>query len=250
MSDELIVEDYDDSLLNLTADNKQLAIKNISDLIGVLDWVRSGIKDNSATIGQRESALSLTRSHVKDLHKIVGGEEYVNKEVERSNALCRAAHQKLHDLRKEMGDTTPLSGVVSKVYELKNKIDGWWEDLGFSSGRVPRILSWQSSMIFECELVCRIKEYISSYSTTPVADQEKLDKRKVELEKLLEVYIDPQDKTSTHILDSEKNRAFFQNVLTTRFPKSYIKSFKNMSYQGKPIIILSEIQASIYAEDI
>lgn len=238
------MSEFDDTLIDLNPDQK-LTIENaIKELYSTLADFQQFVKSNTLSIGIRDTLLELMYGRSGNLYKLF--DLSPDSKTEELYGIIRGLNQQLRDLHEKQAEKIVPGMIGTKLYELNHAIYDWWKGLGFSYCKsVPSFYTGKLS--FMVDFSVSVNDRVSSYTNTPVTDQEEIDDKIDNLGKELELF---QYDREWHVEDNDNNREWFKRRLSDRFPGSEIYRFESHVERGSGKFSITKIDGNIRGETI
>jgi len=242
----------DDTPIDLDEDTKAAAMKKCQEAYSALSFVHDFIKNGSFTVSTRFNGLGLAQSHLDDMKKMLGADTDDEQRRDSDRKHMRATNEENQRLREEMAKGVTAESVGHKLYELKQTVTNWWEQLGFSYSKGEFDAHGHGGN-YKVNFSANIDTHLDFREReTPVTSRKKKDEKLENLSEILDVYAADGHvrKSDLAVIDTPKNRLWLTDKLKTRFPSIRIFSIKSISIHNTDLFQIREIEAYINIEDI
>lgn len=234
--------------VQLTPDNKVVALKTISELSGELGSLHEMIKKNELYPDMANVIPSLLEHNIADLCKALGYDSDNDKKIKERYAELRKANDKIRELERKLGEQKDIDIFPEVMKILSEKIKTFWKKEGF--GHV-------SDISFTAYGHCRVKfsgmlfpeRGLLIHSETPVSDAkaasqwiQDLKDRGFTLRKE-----SPDSREEQFVLYDDKNVKLLCDMIYKRFPSAKIFNINNyLAHNKKDIYEFRDIEIMVY----
>jgi len=205
----------------LDADNKAVAMKELSDLFYAAKQIYDWLKEDNLSVDMKDTLFSLIESHTAHSAKLLGYDSNAAKEIDERYADIRNTNKKVHELEQRLAENTQIEGLKELMYAMHMALYKWWGLQGFNlvtddefggSGYKGRF--------------CLNLHRISFISSRPVTDKQNHKNR---LEQMIEEGYElvEVDRHEYALLDTPVNRAKITSLVKSKFPSMDIYKWNN-----------------------
>lgn len=237
-----------DEPLIVDADATEASKTILVSMIDAMRYLHEFLSKGEATVSTRHNTLGIVRNQLKRLEKLLGAEDDLKQDNEQTLVILRHAHAENARLQKQLADGVTFEAIGSKLYLLQRVIYEWWQELGFTYSQFELQPGYNGGATYKGRFTTRIERHISSYEEKPVTARAKIEKKKEELGKELQIHW--EDRTDAVVIDNENNRKWITNKFKERFPKSRIHSWESHSTRDEELFTLWHVDAHIDMDDI
>ena len=235
-----------DEPLLLDADATASSLKELSSMVGALSWLHELIGKGQATVSTRHNALGIARSNLRQLDKLLGSADDLKQEDDLRLQMLRQANMEVHRLNEELGKGVTVAAIGNKLYLLDRTIYNWWQNLGFTYSKAT-IQAHSRGAAFHVEFSVGVERHISSMEEKPVSAKAKLDAKRANLGKQLDIAYDGSE---PYVVDNQENRTWITNTLRARFPTSRIWKWESLSVSKLDIFQIRHVEVNIDITDV
>jgi hypothetical protein len=227
----LPLDDDDERIIELNADQKAVALKHIIELQQAMGTVASVLKGPDASVfkdglprGLATNCLSLAEHRMADLGKLLGIETDSAAEMENRFARVRAANMRVRELEAQLGTAQGPDVTKACLKQLDAQLNSWWDLEGFGHISDLSFGKYGCKAKFSCSLFGDF----SFQSDTPVSDKERRVLWHASLQE--RGFVLEQDGRDWEIRDCDASRDALMKLFALRLPSAKVTSFDN--HQG------------------
>lgn len=240
----------DESLVDLNEDQKAASDKAIGEVIGAVQFVREGVKDDSLTVSRRHNCLYVAKADLKRVFTLLGEDDSEKTENDMLRSALQAANAEVGRLKLEMSRGVGLEAVSHKLTALDKVVERWWKSLGFGYTD-GKFLARYSNPHYKVTLSGHLDLYPGcSEEDTPVSAKARKTQTAAELAKVCDMADgNGEDK---HVLDTPRSRQYLTEQLMARFPGAFVTEFRSMAlgWHGKTGFYIRELEVHIPIQSI
>lgn len=212
--------------VNIDEDARVISLESIKEIFGVLPQLRQLVETRSLSVGGRNLLLTVLRQEGERISKALGHDEDRKQEEDLTRLRIRQANDEIRRLKAELGQKESAEGIANKLSQLRNTIYNWWQNRGFTYAEI----FIRESFLFP-KFSVGVERHPSTFTTTPVTDKEELNKKRAELDKVLDII---EVSGEPHVLDSQRNREWLIALFNQRFPGCQVINIDSNSIYGSP----------------
>ncbi|HDX9587616.1 TPA: hypothetical protein ROX98_000531 [Bacillus pseudomycoides] len=212
-----------EKLVVLNADQKAVALKGLKDLFFAAKQMHEWLSEGNLTEEMKGTLISVSESYISDVAKATNYESNLAKERAERHADIRQANMRIRELEQQMADIKPIDGLKEQLKSLTQKIDAWWDEIGFNYISEMSFSKWGGLDIKFAFSLDRIR----TFSKTPVSDKEE-DADKVQ-QLRDKGFIFTEEDRELHLADNDTNKRLLVQLLEERFPSITITGMETWS---------------------
>lgn len=217
-----------DGFVQLEVNKASAAQRRIMEIRGSLNFFSLRIGEGNLMKSEVKTHLGLMRHAFNDLSELVDGGETLSKELEDSQALCRAANQRVRELEAELGKGITANAVAAGMRRIVSLFEAWYGLAGFRYAKIE--VNQYGTLL--CDFSAEIDP--------PEArdEREHTDQYREALRPKVP-YLFKNDETQTfdvqddayhkYLLDTDNNRMLLTRIFQTWFPGCFIYGYESHS---------------------
>ena len=211
-----------DKLVNLTADDKSVVLKELVSLNAAMKQLRENINANNLTEEMRDCLVSILNSCALNCSEMLAYDSKNSVESKIRDNMFKTINEEVRSLRKQLLKNNKSDGITEFLIELESALYKWWKSNGFSVITDTSFGAYGFNGEFSLDI-----SLISFMSTRPVTDSEC---KQSKLEKMVEEGYElvKESRTCYELLDTPKNRELIISLLKNKFPSVKIMRWNNV----------------------
>lgn len=242
------VSSDDETLVELNADQLEVAKKEVGELWMVLKMLHEGIEKGTLTAGLRNTYCSCLESFATRLNKAIGHDSDLEKQHMENAKFVREANIEIARLERLVGSSRGLEGVADMLTLMRDNFGTFWRDecpcgclvydtpgygAGGGRGDGGGFYPSRGELRYTAELAPGFNEFERSFSDTPVSDKENQKNWLDEISQHLDLYRNGSSSRDAEMLDTPRNRAYVTKLLQDRFPSLVVNAWGIQSVYGE-----------------
>lgn len=235
-----------DGPVNMTIETSGEAFRTIQHLRQSLAFFSTQLADGKLMKSDVQTHMSLIRQSYDDMARLLNHGDVLSKELEETQALCRAANQRCRELEQQLGQSVTAKAVEAGLKRLITIFEAWYELAGFHYAKIE-------VNPYGC-LLCDFSSQIALEETR--RERNRTDEYRQILEnKVPYLFKDTPDKKfdlqkdtyHNDLMDTDNNKKLLTTAFNNWFPNSSIYGYKTRKDRGQ---FLLSVQIRIEFQDI
>lgn len=204
-----------------SAEEKKRQLDILQELQATAEQFQEQLQEGRLTTEMAGVFPSLLEAHFMQLARSLNYESTLTADYEERFRDLAAAHQRLAELEKQLGESRPLNGLGEQLTHLGDVVDDWWQDQGFSHTG-ESFFSRNGNLQIKCN--CTLRDIDEHHV--------------VNLQRQGYVVIWNSRDQEAVLPDNDINKQLLQELILLRFPGAIIHAFSSnydSDYKGYPL---------------